>query len=104
MKEFPLYFNATNYDNFKDYFFNRNLCYLRRNIYEHVIKGDINEAFDISEFNEKFVNNIDSTIELVNKICSELNKNGFKCALAYGNTSLYVYVDGKKPLWCGEEF
>ncbi len=104
MKEFPPCFTVNNSDKFKDYFYNRNLCYLRRNVYEHVIKGNINDPFDITDFNEKFVNNIDTTLDMIKNICEELNSRGWRCSLAYGNSSLYIYQEGKKPLWCGEEF
>ena len=47
MKEFPPHFNSSNISSFSTYLYNRNLSYLRRDIYEHVLKGNKEDPFDV---------------------------------------------------------
>ena len=61
-----------------------------------------NESFDISEFNTRYVNDLEVTLNMVNEICKELNEKKWLTALAYGNTCLYIYIENEKPIWCGE--
>ena len=50
MKEFPNILNENNKNKFPVIYYNRVLCYLRKKIYEHMIKEDENNYFDLDSF------------------------------------------------------
>lgn len=76
------------------------LCKLRRDIYEFLLRrkldcedeaeDEYNEEFDLTKYLRLITN---EDIEIV---ISELQCAGWKTALAYGNTCLFIYV-GDQP-------
>lgn len=103
MKEFPLRFTIKNSDFFPELLYERNIAYLRRDIYEHMLKNNKEESFDLKKFNEERVGDMDITRQMADTIIDEIIERGWECALAYGATCLYIYPPGEKPLSCGEE-
>lgn len=99
MKKFPETFKPQN----KEYFDEKNLerlrCYLRRDIYEHVISHKEDEYFCIEEFNKR-VNNMNMTKKLIDEIICELCHLGWKCKKSYGDTGLFIYSSEKPPGNC----
>lgn len=103
MKEFPQRFKLENVDIFPELLYDRNIAYLRRDIYEHVLKNDKEESFNLQKFNNERINDMEISIEMVGVIIDELISRGWDCALAYGSTCLYIYPPGDKPITCGED-
>jgi len=103
MKEFPHRFNFENFDIFPELLYERNIAYLRRDIYEHTLKGDKEDPFDLKKFNNEKVGDMEVTREMTDIIIEELISRGAECAIAYGGTCLYIYCPGDKPISCGEE-
>lgn len=107
MKNFPEKFNPNNQCKFNEYLYERNLCYLRKDIYEHILKKrDVNDYFSISQFDLTYNNNKDITYNMINSIIKELKDLGWECKLFYGNTGLFIYSETNKPeiLNWGDEF
>lgn len=103
MKEFPQRFVLENIDIFSDLLYERNISYLRRDIYEHVLKNDKEDSFNLQKFNDERIKDMDVTKQMANTIIEELIERGWECALAYGSTCLYIFSPGNKPITCGEE-
>lgn len=103
MREFPEQFVLENVDIFSDLLYERNISYLRRDIYEHVLQNDKEDSFNLQKFNDERIKDMDVTKQMANTIIEELIKRGWECALAYGCTCLYIFPPGNKPLTCGEE-
>lgn len=101
MKEFPSILNVKNKENFEKMNYARLLCYFRKAIFEHMIREDENNYFDLSCLcikNSEILNN------MVETVIEELKVLGWKCKLSYGNTGLYIYSteDPPKNCWDGE--
>jgi len=102
MKLFPKELNVANKATFPTLFYERTKCYLRRDIYEHMISKPENDYFAINTFNEQKVNNLELTKKMVQEIIPELEALGWKCQLAFGQTGLFIYSD-KKPANCYDD-
>ena len=104
MKHFPSILNVNNKDNFPILYYNRILCYLRRKIYEHIIKEDENNYFDLDMFSISY-NIKDQKIiqKMVGVLIEELHKLGWKCKLSFGETGLFIYSSDKPPPSCWTE-
>ena len=107
MKEFPTIFNTKQKKHFPDIYFTRVLCYLRREIYEHVLNQDENNYFDIEKFSRKYYkNNKDRDkimLKLSNSIIQEIENFGWKCKLSFGGTALFIYSSEKPPPSCWDD-
>lgn len=99
MREFPKKLHVDNKASFAQYYRDRVLCYLRRDLYEHILRSKEDEYFDLDRFNATHLIDLTITIELVNVVSTELMKLGWNCALSYGNTALFIY-SGEKPKNC----
>lgn len=75
----------------------RILCYLRRDIYEHMINNDENTNFNLEGFFKKY--NLEKSEEKYMKdvILFELEELGWTCRLMYGGAGLYIYPDASNP-------
>ena len=103
MKKFPSNLNLKNKENFKKIYNRRLKCYLRRSIYEHIIKNEENNYFSIDEFkNEKKVEDSEIIKEIISELIVELNRLGWKCKLAFGGTGLFIYSGENPPSNCWE--
>jgi hypothetical protein len=104
MKEFPEILNVNNKDKFEDIYNNRMTSYLRQKIYEHVIKNDQNNYFDLDNFRGSYkIKNIEDIKKMTNTIIEELCLLGWKCKLSYGGTALFIYSSDKPPSSCWDD-
>jgi len=95
MKTFPDKLRPENREKFvTEYKFNRDLCKLRQLIVDYMYSGD-NKGFDLKSSVDSNGQYDYSTIsrELVDRICSELQKLGWNTKLAYGETTLFIFKD-----------
>jgi hypothetical protein len=93
MKEFPRKLIPLNRDKFNDYKFNRDLCKLRQKIVEYMYSGDRGGLDLKSSTNKNTMYDYNLTDErLVSVARQELHSLGWKTSLAYGNTTLFIYV------------
>ena len=76
MKEFPKKLKVSNKTQFCKYKLERVLCYLRRDIYEHIISKEETEYYDIENFNNKYLKNMSDTAIILDKIIEERNSLG----------------------------
>ena len=96
MKQFPAILHAKNKAKLKDAYYKRTLCYLRRNIYEHILKHEEKDYFDIDGFNKIYVGNMEMMNKLIGVIIEELNKLEWNTKIAFGGTGLFIY-SGETP-------
>lgn len=104
MKTFPETLNVNNKEKFPKIFYDRMICYLRRDIHEYMIsRKDENEYFSVDEFNQVRVKDLDSTKKMMGELIKELESLGWNCKTSYGGTGLFVYSTKKPPASCWEE-
>lgn len=107
MKEFPNILSVKNKDSFPYIYYNRVLCYFRKEIYEHVISHDENSYYDLENFGRKFFKDHKDRVDLVNKlsasIVDELVNLGWKCKLSFGGTALFIYSTENPPPSCWDD-
>jgi len=102
MKTFPNELNSKNKTNFFKLYRERTKCYLRRELYEHILSNHESNYFVIENFAEKYANgNSALVIELLNELIAELNNLNWNCTFSFGNTGLFIWSD-KKPDNCFE--
>jgi hypothetical protein len=102
MREFSSKLNVQNKERFAEIYYDRLKCYLRRDIYEHVLHKDENDYFSLDDFNRKY-NNIDLVKKAINEIIPELEALGWKCKSSFGGTALFIYSTETPPPSCWEE-
>jgi hypothetical protein len=100
MKEFSKKIHVDNKPNFKACMYERNMCYLRKLLYEHIMKNDENTYFQLDEFAHKYGVHKDEIEPMAHKVSAELVKLGWKCRLAFGSTGLFVYSSEEPPISC----
>lgn len=100
MKEFPTCLNVKHKCNFPQLHYNRALCYLRRELYEHIIREDENSYFELEKFGKKYSLNSDALQKMVRTVIKELEKLGWKCKQSFGDTGLFIYSTEKPPPNC----
>jgi thymidine kinase len=105
MKEFPSRLNPKNKEKFSKYCYDRNLAYMRRDIFELVILGDENKFFDLDKFsrlNSVSENDIRSMCIVV---MDELKNLGWNVKTSFGGTGLFIYSTENPPPSCyADEF
>ena len=101
MKDFPLSLNVKNKKNFPKVYDNRMLCYLRKEIYEHVIHKTENSYFELDKFEVKYTCHI--TDSMIDIIISELNVLGWNCKKTCANTALFIYSTPNPPSSCWDD-
>ena len=102
MKEFPSVLKPKHKDEFKDLNHDRLKCYLRRDLYEHIISKDENDYFMLEEFNKR-VNDMELTKQIVNEVIPELRELGWNCKTSFGGTALFIYSTEQPPVSCWSE-
>ena len=101
MLEFPKRLNINNKSEFKTYFYDRFLCYLRKDIYEHMLIEDENSYFELDNWCRKYLKNDDEMMtKMVEKLRNELHQMGWKTAISFGNTALFIYSSEEPPRSC----
>jgi hypothetical protein len=100
MKEFPKKINVKHINSFSSYLYDRELCYLRRDIYEHMIEHDENNYFNLDKLlsNRKL-----NSKKMITTIIEELEVLGWKCKTSFGGTGLFIYSTDNPPLLCYED-
>lgn len=103
MLEFPAKFVPANLPHFEEYHYQRDLCYLRQEVYEHVIRerpptSEVPTAyetpFDLLTFRQKHQTPFFE--KAVEKICAELKQRGWETKVGQAGNALWVY-DPKNP-------
>lgn len=100
MKEFPNCLNVKNKGNFHQLHYDRTLCYLRRVLYEHIIREDENSYFEFEKFGKKYKLKSEDLQKMVQTVIEELKKIGWKCKKSFGDTGLFIYSTEKPPPSC----
>lgn len=103
MKIFSSILNIKNKENFENIRYNRTLCYLRRDIYEHIISHDENSYFDIGKFDKNHYNDMKISLKMTDTIIKELTNLGWKCKISFGQTALFIYSTEKPPVNCWDD-
>jgi hypothetical protein len=103
MKIFPSILNVKNNKNFEKIHYTRTLCYLRRDIYNHIISHEENNYFDLGKFNENNHKDMKISLEMIRTIIKELTDLGWKCKLSFGETALFIYSSDKTPASCWDD-
>lgn len=97
MDKFPDHLNV----NCKEEFYSHRMVRIQRKmrklIYDLMLKGNELDFFDLDLFNREYVNDMKLTTLLINEICDELEKLGWKTFLGYGGTGLYIYSSEELP-------
>lgn len=105
MREFPVKFVPENVKLFAQYQFDRDVCYLREEIYEFYLgegvkeeKTRFEEPFDLSAFKKKRRSpNFSKMVEMVCKELEALEKGKWKTKVGYGGDALWVYPKASPP-------
>ena len=103
MKDFPNKANVDNKAEFTNIFFDRFICYLRRDIYEHMLRNvnDENVYFELDNWSRKFIkNDMEMMIKMVEIITKELQEKGWKTQLSFGSSGLFIYSSETPPPSC----
>lgn len=100
MKEFPSTLNVKNKEKFPEFYYDIVLSYLRRDIYEHVIKEDENNYFDLDIFQRKYNLQLENRDKMIQQIIKELEDLGWNCKLSFADTGLFIYSTDKPPSSC----
>ena len=91
MKQFPTQFTPKSKNKFAGLFYRRIKCYLRRDIFEHVISHTEENYFSLEKFSEKIKNisgtdtavQLDMIRKMAKEVLSELEKMGWFCTFSY---------------------
>jgi hypothetical protein len=104
MNNFPDSINIKNKHALNEVFYDTNLNYLRKDIFEFIIKGNENDYFDLDIWCRKNINNNWNMMKrLKNVIVSELQQIGWNCKCSFGDTCLFIYSTENPPSSCYED-
>lgn len=103
MKEFPSRLKPQNKDQFSSYCYNRNIAYLRKEIYELVIKGDENSYFDLDKFERYYKLKKGEIEKMSDTISEELEELGWHIKKSFGNTGLFIFSSEEPPPSCYDD-
>lgn len=98
MKQFPEKLKVSNRETFSSYHKERTTCYLRREIYDHMLTKGEEEDFDLDVFMKQYMpKNRELFSEIVKKVTGELEDLGWTCKTSYGSTALFIFSDENSP-------
>jgi hypothetical protein len=98
MQEFPTRLTPEKEADFRRYYLERCLCYLRRDIYEHLLsRKDTTDYFELNTFATEHKLREDEVNQMSEKAAVELNKLGWQTGFGFGHTGLFVYADAADP-------
>lgn len=100
MKTFPNTLRPENKKYFIEYQRERCKCYLRKNLYEHMISNEEKDYFSLDNFFSQV--GVSLGKEIVNELIEELKSLGWKCKTSFGGTGLFIYIDNP-PSNCFED-
>ena len=111
MKKFPSHLRPENIDEFVQYRYNRQLCYIRRHVYETMMlpsfgaedKNDstVNYGINLQNVQLETVGHGGMRIDenIIKQICLELVELGWETTISYGGSMIFVYPPGFKPVY-----
>ena len=93
MKELPEKLNPKNVSHFKEYQQTRDLCYLRRDIYEFLLHTDFDrDYFDTTVFFQRQkITDVDIKKKMLQQIIEELQRLEWHVGMVFDQTALLVY-------------
>ena len=97
MKEFPVRLKPKNKSKFSRYLYERNLSYLRKEIYELVLMGNEDDYFVIDKFQRSHHIPADAMAKMIQTVTEELEQLGWKCKTSFGDTGLFIYSTDDPP-------
>jgi len=100
MRYFPENFKPEDKDNFKKLAYDRVKCYMRRDVYEHVLTHSESNYFSLDSFNAHGIDILEIK-RMLGEVVKELESCGWKCTISYGGSGLFIY-SGEKPANCWE--
>lgn len=100
MKEFPKQLSVKNKSKFKGLRYRRLLCYLRKELYEHMLVDNEDSYYALDTFYTANKVDIDSAEKMSITVMKELEKLGWKCKLSFGGTGLFIYSSADPPKSC----
>jgi hypothetical protein len=101
MIEFPKRLNVVNKNQFPSFFYERFICYLRKDLFEHIIREEENSYFEIDNWCRKHLKNDEETMaKMIETLREELHALGWKTALSFGSTALFIYSTEEPPKSC----
>ena len=103
MKEFPSRLKPQNKDQFSSYCYNRNIAYLRKEIYELVIKGDENSYFELDKFERHYKLKKGEIDKMSDRVSEELEELGWHVKKSFGNTGLFIFSSEVPPPSCYDD-
>jgi hypothetical protein len=104
MKEFPSRLKPDNKDKFTQYRYDRNIAYMRKDIFELVLCGNENNYFELDNFSRAHSLNKVDLNKMRDTIMDELQNLGWNVKTSHGETSLFIYSTDDPPpsCWSGE--
>jgi hypothetical protein len=103
MKEFPKILIPKNKHRFHEYLYERNLAYMRRDIYELVIRGDENSYFVIDNFARKHQINNHDIKSMTLTVMKELKSLGWNVKTSFADCGLFIYSTDEVPVSCYDD-
>ena len=97
MKYFPENLESKNKLNFPQINYSRIKCYLRRDLYDHIISKEESEYFDLDDFSVRRLKNKTLLDKMVGELCIELENIGWCTGISFGGTGLFIYKDRENP-------
>ena len=97
MKNFPDKIKPENKNNFDSMNYERVKCYLRRDLYEHIISHEEKDYFELDAFNKARINDMEKVRQMADELVIELEKLGWKCQFSYGGTGLFIFANEPPP-------
>ena len=104
MREFNKNIHAGNKNHFRQIYADRVLCYIRRDIYEHILRENEDSYFALDTFFRNYkITDIKSKNQMVKTIMKELHDLGWKTKTSFGSTGLFIYSSDNPPSNCFED-
>lgn len=100
MKEFPNRLNPENKEKFVTYRYDRNIAYMRKEIFELVLRGDENCYFELDKFSRDNSLLKEEMQKMCKTVIQELHNLGWNCKTSFGGTGLFIYSTNDPPASC----
>jgi len=97
MKRFPDTLHVKNKKNFSKINYERVKCYLRRDLYDHIIRYEEKDYFELDRFDKERLNDVNLMEKMTKELIVELEKLGWTCNTSYGKTGLFIYHGDPPP-------
>lgn len=98
MREFPTKFTPAKEERFRVYHVERCMCYLRREIYEHILsRKDVTDYFQLDKFASTYKLTEAEMVSISETVSQELVQLGWQTGFGFGHTGMFVYADASNP-------